>query len=36
VGDELALMIVDEFLSTEFEGGRHSDRVKLIGELDEY
>ncbi|NLC40195.1 MAG: ribose 5-phosphate isomerase B [Clostridiaceae bacterium] len=36
VGDELALMIVDEFLSTEFEGGRHGDRVKLIGELDEY
>ncbi|NLV99380.1 MAG: ribose 5-phosphate isomerase B [Clostridiaceae bacterium] len=36
VGDELALMIVDEFLATEFEGGRHADRVKLIGELDEY
>ena len=36
VGDELALMIVDEFLATEFEGGRHERRVKLIGELDEY
>ncbi len=36
VGEELALMIVDEFLAAEFEGGRHGDRVKLLGELDEY
>ena len=36
VGDELALMIVDEFLATDFEGGRHEKRVNLIGQLDEY
>ncbi len=36
VGEELALMIVDEFLAAEFEGGRHGDRVKLLDELDEY
>lgn len=36
VGDELALMIVDEFLATEFEGERHKRRVNLISELDEY
>lgn len=34
VGDELALMIVDEFLAAEFEGGRHGKRVALI-EVDD-
>lgn len=34
VGQDLALMIVDEFFSAEFEGGRHSRRVDMIGELE--
>lgn len=32
VGEDLAKMIVDNFLETEFEGGRHIDRVKKIEE----
>lgn len=35
VGDELAKMIVDEFLTNEFEGGRHARRVQLITDLDQ-
>ena len=30
VGEEIAKMIVDEFVTTPFEGGRHADRVALI------
>ncbi len=35
VGEELAMMIVDCFLSASFEGGRHSERVKMITEIEE-
>jgi len=35
VGFELAKMMVKEFLSAEFEGGRHSRRVNMIMELEE-
>ena len=31
VSEELALQIVDAFLNTEFEGGRHQNRVEKIG-----
>ncbi|MDR1852413.1 MAG: ribose 5-phosphate isomerase B [Propionibacteriaceae bacterium] len=35
VGPELAAMIVDEFLTTDFEGGeRHARRVREISEVD--
>lgn len=34
VGLELAKMIVDEFLTTEFEGGRHQRRVDMISEIE--
>lgn len=34
VGQDLALMIVDEFLDAEFEGGRHARRVGMISELE--
>jgi len=34
VGQDLALMIVDEFLAAEFEGGRHARRVDQISELE--
>ncbi len=34
VGEDLALMIVDEFFTAEFEGGRHARRVGMIGELE--
>ncbi len=30
VGDEVAKMIVDEFLSTQYEGGRHQARIDAI------
>jgi len=33
-GGGLALKIVDIFLSTPFEGGRHANRVKMIAELE--
>lgn len=32
VGPDLAMDIVDAFLSAEFEGGRHATRVDLIGD----
>lgn len=35
VGDELAKLILDEFLNACFEGGRHAARVDMIGELEE-
>ncbi len=34
VGAGLACMMVDTFLETEFEGGRHSRRVGLISEIE--
>ena len=34
LGEGLAVAIVDEFLSTEFEGGRHARRVAEIGEIE--
>ncbi|NLM61574.1 MAG: ribose 5-phosphate isomerase B [Clostridiales bacterium] len=34
VGTGLAVKLVELFLTTEFEGGRHKDRVDLIMELD--
>jgi ribose 5-phosphate isomerase B len=34
VGQELALMILDTWLDTEFEGGRHADRVGLIRKIE--
>ncbi|WP_213990184.1 ribose 5-phosphate isomerase B [Sodalis sp. dw_96] len=35
VGGELAKMIVDAWLSAEFEGGRHQRRVELIRKLEQ-
>lgn len=35
VGPELARMIIEEWLSTEFEGGRHLDRIKKIAAYEE-
>ena len=35
LGDGLALKIVDIFLSTEFEGGRHAKRIGMIADLEE-
>ena len=35
VGIELAKMIVDTWLSTPFEGGRHGDRVRKIAEYEQ-
>ncbi|MDO4600435.1 MAG: ribose 5-phosphate isomerase B [[Ruminococcus] gnavus] len=35
VGAELAKMIVDVWLNTEFEGGRHQRRVDMITEIEE-
>lgn len=34
LGSGLALKIVDTFLNTEFEGGRHARRVALISEIE--
>ena len=34
-GSGLALKIVDTFLNTAFEGGRHAKRIALIAELEE-
>lgn len=34
VGDEMAKMIVDEFLNAEFEGGRHQQRVDMITAIE--
>ncbi len=35
LGSGLALKIVETFLNTEFEGGRHARRVELIGKIEE-
>lgn len=35
VGDEMAKMIVDEFLNAKFEGGRHQTRVDMIMAIEE-
>lgn len=35
VGTNLALRIVDTFLNTEFEGGRHAVRVGMITDIEE-
>ena len=35
VGQTLAEMIVDEFLNTEYEGGRHQRRIDMITALEE-
>lgn len=35
VGDEMAKMIVDEFLNAKFEGGRHQTRVDMIMDIEE-
>jgi ribose 5-phosphate isomerase B len=34
-GTGLAKMIADTFLSTEFEGGRHQNRLDMITEIEE-
>ena len=34
VGIELAKMIVDEFLSAEYEGGRHQKRIDMISDIE--
>ncbi|MHB1393850.1 MAG: ribose 5-phosphate isomerase B [Clostridia bacterium] len=34
VGVELAKMIIDIWLSTEFEGGRHQGRIDMISEIE--
>jgi ribose 5-phosphate isomerase B len=34
VGEGLALDIVDAFLNTRFEGGRHARRVEMINALE--
>lgn len=36
IGRELAFMIVDTWLSEEFQGGRHADRVAKIHNLEKY
>lgn len=35
VGDAMAEMIVDEFLNTEYEGGRHQKRIDMITAIEE-
>ncbi len=35
VGDDLALRIVDVWLRTEFEGGRHQRRIDKIGNIEQ-
>ena len=34
LGNALALMLVDEFLKSEFEGGRHKRRIELITAME--
>lgn len=34
VAPEYAMMIVDEFLSADFEGGRHAQRVRMISAIE--
>ena len=35
VGIDLAKMIVENWLSAEFEGGRHADRIEMLKEIEE-
>ena len=35
VGSDMAKMIVDEFLSAEFQGGRHQTRVDMITQIEQ-
>lgn len=35
IGSELAKMIVKEWVNTEFEGGRHANRVSMIQDIEE-
>ncbi|GAM78759.1 ribose 5-phosphate isomerase B [Vibrio ishigakensis] len=35
IGIELAKMIIDSWLSAEFEGGRHQNRINMIAALEE-
>ncbi|AWI06067.1 ribose 5-phosphate isomerase B [Clostridium drakei] len=35
IGEGLALLIVDEWLNTKFEGGRHQTRINLISKMEE-
>lgn len=35
IGSELAKMIVKSWLDAEFEGGRHANRVNMIGEIED-
>jgi len=35
IGSELAHMIVDDWLATDFEGGRHTNRVQMIQQLED-
>jgi ribose 5-phosphate isomerase B len=35
IGIEMAKMIVDEWIGTEYEGGRHAHRVDMITEIEE-
>lgn len=35
IGIELAKMIIDSWLSAEFEGGRHQNRISMIAALEE-
>ena len=34
VGNEMARMILDSFFDTEFEGGRHAERVQKICDIE--
>lgn len=34
IGPETAKMIVETFLTTEYEGGRHQKRIDMISELE--
>lgn len=34
IGNDLAVLLLDEFLNNQFEGGRHERRVNLISELE--
>jgi ribose 5-phosphate isomerase B len=35
IGSELAKMIVKAWLDAEFEGGRHANRVKMVGDIED-
>lgn len=36
IGEGLAIMVVDQFLAAEKEGGRHAERIKLLAKLDDH